>query len=53
MIPDLTLLQYTDLEEPTLEVPITRDDALDLARETARADNAEATVFYLRMMGDR
>jgi hypothetical protein len=41
---DLTL--YEEEPDATVQVPLTRDDALDLAAETLRAGNCEAFGFY-------
>jgi hypothetical protein len=42
----LDLTPYQEEPDETVPVPITRDDALDLASETLRAGNAEAFDFY-------
>jgi hypothetical protein len=45
----LTLERYTEETTETVDVPITREDALDLANETLRCGSYEASGFYFEL----
>jgi hypothetical protein len=48
----VTLYKYQEHETPTLRVPITKQDALDMADEMSRANNTEAEGFWYLMACD-
>lgn len=45
----LTLTRYTEETTETVDVPITREDAIDLANETLRCGSYEASGFYFEL----